>query len=163
MTLRRSMGNDSRAERKPCWVPRIRQRKPRLWSVDCTGRSKSPDAVGTDFVLVLSTRVLLLLVQTPCEQDWQRGTGKKPIIQIAHNWSGRWQAPVAVLLPECRRLATRSSRGPDDKGHSKTREWPKHASSMALRTISKAKCPSRCLPVLLTYWTICILYQNDKG
>ena len=71
--------------------------------------------------------------------------------------SGRWQAPAAVLPPEGWQRG-RGPEGPEDKGHGhsrarRAREWPKHASPRARgpegpRT-SKAKCPSRCLPVLL--------------
>ena len=46
--------------------------------------------------------------------------------------SGRWQAPAAVLPPEGWQRG-RGPEGPEDKGHghSRAREWPKHASPRA--------------------------------
>ena len=48
--------------------------------------------------------------------------------------SGRWQAPAAVLSPkkEIKR-----------HGHSRAREWPKHASPRARRARGRAKVSAR--------------------
>ena len=59
----------------------------------------------------------------------------KPFVVAGIICSGRWQAPVAVLPPE----------GPEDKGHghSRAREWPKHASPRARRARGRAKLSAR--------------------
>ena len=58
--------------------------------------------------------------------------------------SGRWQAPAAVLPPEGWQRG-RGPEGPEDKGHghSRAREWPKHASPRARRARGRAKLSAR--------------------
>ena len=68
---------------------------------------------------------------------WQRIRGFGVCTPI----SGRWQAPAAVLPPE----GWQRGRGPEDKGHghSRAREWPKHASPRARRARGRAKLSAR--------------------
>ena len=63
---------------------------------------------------------------------------------LLYSLSGRWQAPAAVLPPEGWQRG-RGPEGPEDKGHghSRAREWPKHASPRARRARGRAKLSAR--------------------
>ena len=62
----------------------------------------------------------------------------------SYHLSGRWQAPAAVLPPEGWQRG-RGPEGPEDKGHghSRAREWPKHASPRARRARGRTKLSAR--------------------